>query len=265
MEKFKIYSTAAEQGDMEAQYYLGLAHFQGVELKQDYATALDWCLKAAKQGHSDAQNLLGLLYFEGLGIQKNFNQGMDWILKSAQQNNMNAQFSLGFFYQNGQGVQKDYNKSIEWYSKAADQGLATAQVNLGIMYIEGLGVPKNYDKALKLLEEATSQGSIVAMIALSKLYFQEIHDYSKGFKWCLRAAELGDLDAQFTISGMYYRGQYIQKDIQKAFEWTHKAAIGGHKIAYKALQENFAGFCLHCGGQLGGFFMKKCKSCGKKQ
>lgn len=264
MEKFKIYIKAAEQGDMEAQYYLGLAHFQGIELEQDYTKALDWCLKAAEQGHADAQNLLGLLYFEGLGTQKNYEQGIDWIHKSAQQNNLNAQFSLGFFYQNGQGVQKDYDKSIEWYSKAANQGLATAQVNLGIMYIAGNGIQKNYDKAVKLLEEAANQDSTIAMVALSKLYFQEIHDHSKALAWCLKAAELGDLDSQFTIGGMYYNGQYVKKDIQKAFEWTHKAAIRGHKAANKALQDLFSGFCLHCGGQLGGFFVKRCKVCGKK-
>ena len=53
----KDYSTAlkewqplAEQGDAQAQYYLGVLYFKGEGVPQDYVQAREWWLKAAEQG-----------------------------------------------------------------------------------------------------------------------------------------------------------------------------------------------------------------------
>ena len=41
-------------------------------------------------------------------------------------------------------------------------------------------------------------------------------------------AEVGDLKAQWDLSNMYYEGDGVTQDHEKAFYWTSKAALQGH-------------------------------------
>jgi uncharacterized protein len=53
--------TAAEQGDMDAQYNLGVAYESGEGITKDFAEAAKWFRKAAAQEHEFALfNLHGL-------------------------------------------------------------------------------------------------------------------------------------------------------------------------------------------------------------
>lgn len=49
---------AAEQGDADAQFKLGLLYSDGQGVPQDYTKAAEWFGKAAEQGHSEAKNSL---------------------------------------------------------------------------------------------------------------------------------------------------------------------------------------------------------------
>jgi len=49
---------AAEQGDVAAQFGLGLWYFSGQGGLKDYAKAIEWFSKAAAQGHEEAKNYL---------------------------------------------------------------------------------------------------------------------------------------------------------------------------------------------------------------
>jgi TPR repeat protein len=58
----------AEQGDAEAQTYLGVMYNVGNGMIKDYAEAVDWYRKAAEQGHADAQFNLSTMYKNGYGV-----------------------------------------------------------------------------------------------------------------------------------------------------------------------------------------------------
>ena len=62
------FRQAAEQGDAEAQFLLGLAHTGGEGVPEDDAEAVRWFLMAAEQGHAGAQYRLGLAYGTGEGV-----------------------------------------------------------------------------------------------------------------------------------------------------------------------------------------------------
>jgi tetratricopeptide (TPR) repeat protein len=49
---------AAEQGDADAQYKLGMLYFEGDGVPQDFDKAAEWCLKAAAQGNKKAKEFL---------------------------------------------------------------------------------------------------------------------------------------------------------------------------------------------------------------
>jgi hypothetical protein len=58
-------NLAANQGDAESQYNLGMDYFQGVGVKKDAKLALEWLMKAASQGYVDAYYNLGSIFLEG--------------------------------------------------------------------------------------------------------------------------------------------------------------------------------------------------------
>ena len=97
---------AAERGDAQAQYNLGVAYFKGKGAQKDYAEAAKWSLKAAEQGNAKAQYNMGVAYFHGDGVNKSYNEGVKWFRKAAENNNVKAQYYLGMAYSQGRGVEK---------------------------------------------------------------------------------------------------------------------------------------------------------------
>ena len=101
-------------------------------------------IKAANQGDVSAQYNLGLMYFNGHGVVQSYQEAVKWYRKAANQNYASAQLNLGVMYDNGRGVVQSYQEAVKWYRKAANQNYASAQYNLGVMYSNGYGVIKNY-------------------------------------------------------------------------------------------------------------------------
>jgi TPR repeat protein len=85
------------------------------------------CKQAAEQGDAEAQYALGMYYYGGVGVVQDFNQAAYWYKKVAEQGNANAQYFLGRCYENGIGVVQDYHQAVEWYRKAAAQGNFVAE------------------------------------------------------------------------------------------------------------------------------------------
>ena len=61
----------AEQGDVNAQYYIGALHDLRKGVPQDFPLAWEWYEKAAAKGHTGTQNNLGGLYEFGHGMPRN--------------------------------------------------------------------------------------------------------------------------------------------------------------------------------------------------
>jgi TPR repeat protein len=191
---------AAEQGDVEAQYELGICYGNGDGVEKDYAKAVYWWRHAAERGHAKAQYNLGIFYYQGMGVEKNEEEGLKWLRKAAEQGeqwaiqmlhsietgyndpaqeaercrvaaedgNPVAQFALGGLYYNGDGVEQDASEAVKWYRKAAEQGYAKAQVALGLLYAQGIGVDADNEEAFKWFREAAKQGDTVALEILGK-------------------------------------------------------------------------------------------------
>lgn len=75
-----ILSPLAQNGNPEAQAYLGYLCTIGRGVPQDYTQAAIWYRRAAEQGHSGAQYELGLLYDKGQGVPVNVIQAEKWLI-----------------------------------------------------------------------------------------------------------------------------------------------------------------------------------------
>lgn len=67
----KVWLSAAQEGDVIAQTYVGEIYEKGSGITPDYQTAAAWYKKAADKGYARAKLNLGYLYEKGLGLQKN--------------------------------------------------------------------------------------------------------------------------------------------------------------------------------------------------
>ena len=110
---------------------------------------MSWYQKAADQGNADAQFNLGLIYGKGTSAPQNDAQSLFWFRKAADQGDSNGQFALGIMYETAKGVEQDYKQAARWYKKAAVKGNSNAQINLGCLYLNGNGVEHDRVEALK--------------------------------------------------------------------------------------------------------------------
>jgi TPR repeat protein len=80
------YRSAAEQGNLEAQIWLGyIFHSGNAKVPHDDAESAKWWRRAAEQGHAIAQTNIGLAYRFGQGVTKDPVLALMWFNLSAAQ------------------------------------------------------------------------------------------------------------------------------------------------------------------------------------
>ena len=77
-EAVRLYRLAAEQGDANAQFNLGVAYRNGRGVARDFAEAVRWYRLAAEQGFAVAQNYLGAMYDNGEGVERDHEEAVRW-------------------------------------------------------------------------------------------------------------------------------------------------------------------------------------------
>lgn len=94
----------------------------------------------AEQGDAEAQAFVGSYYRLGCGVAHDYEQAVVWFRKAAEQGNADGQIGLGDSYAAGEGVAQDHIQALTWYRKAAAQGDAKAHCRIGNSYLKGKGV-----------------------------------------------------------------------------------------------------------------------------
>jgi uncharacterized protein len=89
--------------------------------------------KFADQGDANAQLYLGWAYDNGKGVPKDAAQAVAWYRKAAEQRNADAQNALGVAYDHGEGVPRDALRAYMWFNLAAAQGNEQADKNREIV------------------------------------------------------------------------------------------------------------------------------------
>lgn len=151
-QKIEHIRQAAEQGNVHAQFTLGMMYEFGQGVPQDFCEAAKWYRRAAEQGDAEAQVSLGRMHQEWRGVpHQDYRKAVSWYQKAAEQGNARGQYHLAAAYAEGEAVPQDYREAVKWYRKAAEQGNIAAQRQLSHMYRYGRGVPKDRVTALSWL------------------------------------------------------------------------------------------------------------------
>ncbi len=109
------------------QFENGYAAFE----RRDYTTAMRLWRPLADQGDAEAQYYVGFLYDSGLLGTTNSAEAVKWWRLAAAQDHARAQYQLGNAYENGMGVLQNHVEALKWYCRAAEQGHDAAMNYLG--------------------------------------------------------------------------------------------------------------------------------------
>ena len=147
---------AAERGDAEAQFRLGMLCKKGLgEFSKSPSDALMWLTRAADQGHIQACYHLGILYKYGDGprifngvitegdgsCERNdelsnryFAVAIKGLLALIAQNDTNAMLWLAALYTHGHGVEKSEAEARRLIVRAAELGNPLAESRIGMKH-----------------------------------------------------------------------------------------------------------------------------------
>jgi raw score 9.87 len=207
--------------------------------------SVEWFEQGIRQGDKRATINLGRFYLLGIGVEQDTFKGMQMLEKY--DNNGLASYLLAQIYDGviGYDVPINYPKALEYYLLAEknkqdlpNKDLMTLYNNLGTLYNAHEDIPTNYVEAQKYLTKAAEMGFPHAMYGLANLHGFK-GDKKQAFKWYLKAAENGLIDAYYYVGNAYKRGDEIEQNYEDALKW-YAAAEQGDADAQNSLYNRYA-------------------------
>ena len=203
---FGCFKKAADQGDANGLYNLGMCYLSGYGCKQDKDLAFKCFRTSADTGHPEAINNLGGFYRDGIVVEKNLESAAKCFERSANLGNDYGLLNFALALQRGEGVEKDSSRAVELLREAAQRGNAEAMNSYGMCFFTGDGVGK---------------------------------DDAVAVKWFLASAARGFPPAMDNLSACYDLGRGVKKDTNTATVWKVRGmAARGDRNAAAWLQQN---------------------------
>jgi TPR repeat protein len=266
--EFEDLLNKAIDGDIEAQFKVGMTYKYGKIVPKDINSSNDWLLRASQKDHAQAQLELAFNLFArrtppGAGQEPN-PEAIKWLNNASEMGILRAHLKLGQIYAHGwHGIKKDGKLARKYISKAAVEyqknainGSAEAQYLWGDILWQGYGkYVDGYDytddeldkeKGLRWLLKSAKQGNDDAMFLVGVIYhymafsnlpgwgqrLESLSNYNKAIQWYEKAADNGNADALQNLSYMYFdEDGGILLDPEKSFNFALKAALLGNEYS----------------------------------
>ena len=215
--------AAADAGDAEAQYLMGVFALEGIGLQANAREALGWFQLAADQYVVAAFERLGFMHAEGLGVPVNLERAREYWLRAAEADDPDALLHLSVL--DLRGIGGEPADGIAKYQQLVARGHAPAALHLGFAYATGAHVPQDLARAVSLYEWAAERGIADAAFALGCLYRDGIHappDVELAREWLVRAADAGSASAMQALGELLEQDTPLQ-DVAAAQAWRERA------------------------------------------
>ncbi len=129
----KIIEKIANEGNPEAQLWLGTMLLSGKDTAKDVAKGFYWTKLASDKNYQPARFTLAGLYIQGLGAVADPENGVN-LLKSIVDNkntlSIGAAYSLGVFYMDGKYIKKNTTEAIHWMALASKEKFGDSEERL---------------------------------------------------------------------------------------------------------------------------------------
>ncbi len=207
--RIALYTQAAYQGDIQAQYWLGISYAR----LQDKEASLEWLSGPAKKGHVRAMKAIA----KGYGPKGVYGYRRDeqryWILKAAEAGDARSQADVGWYY-----AVRNEKIARQWFKKSALQNCPAGWLGLGQSF---------YNEALQDYERHDSARREKQLLRAEKCFLE-----------ALACVERADESAGICHAlGMLYESALDKEgSAQRAAYFYYRAFRGSGK------QEDFAAF-----------------------
>lgn len=259
----------AIDGDIDAQFSIGMMYKLGKKIPRDIMSSNEWFERASKKGHAEAQfELAENLGMESFRTVSNPNV-IKWLKLSSDGGINRAHLELGKSYVRGwyglevnkKLARKYISKAAIAYQKKAIDGIPEAEYLWGDFLSSGYGkYVDGYDfsdealereKGLRWILKSAKKGHVEAMHHAGAIYYSKTFsfgkslvlqsNYQKAIQWLEKAAEKENADALELLSRMHENGEGLDVNRDKSFNLALKAAHLGnadaqYNVARKYLQ-----------------------------
>ncbi len=212
--------------DDKLYYRLGQMNLNGVGTKVDLQTAKDYFEKAAALDNPDALYGLGKLYLKKDFADYNPNKAMESLIAAAKKKHEYAQYTLGKLFLKGEEVPKNVDYALRWLEEAVEQENPYAQYLLGKTFLTGEDVEQDLPHAADLLKRASDQGNCYAQYTLGKALLDGTLpvDVPEAIRLITASADSGFASAGYLLGKLFYQGDAISQDLEKALHYLEQAA-----------------------------------------
>ena len=125
----------------------------------------------------------------------------------------------------------EMGEAHRYYTVAQLLGHVAATTALGRFERDGKTGKTDMNAAIRLFETAADQGDPVAMTLLAAIYEMDggavLRDYKSAEAHLLRAADLDHPHAHYALAKAHHKGTLYQKDVLKALDYYRRAAEAG--------------------------------------
>lgn len=188
----------------------------------DFKTAKTIFLQAAEQGSVEAEYFLGLIA-KNDADRADYQAAKSHFINAALLNHVQAMWELGVLYENGEGVAQNQFTAMDWFRKSE---LAAGTVAPDSFYINdhsGELIEVSVSQYLEYLTQQAQSGRTEAKFALAKIYDRGVitaANLTHAFNWYLSAANDGHVKAAQLVSYFYCRGIAVARDPKQANAWV---------------------------------------------
>lgn len=225
------------------QYRIGKMYLYGLGTEKTLETAFKWLEQSAIAGNKYAQHTLANMFCYGEETDKNIEKAFLWYSEAARQGIPYSDYALAQMYYYGNGTAQNNELAQEHYRKALSSFLTYDKddkllYKIGRMYYSGLGTDVDKEKALKYLLESEKQDNMQAKrIVAQELINGEFipKDIPRGLAMLTECAEKGDTSAAYKLGKIYFKGDIVTVDYDKAEKYLKVAVDDNNKHAMYSL------------------------------
>ena len=223
----------AQAGDAESQFELGQCYYNEIGVVYNHSKALQWYKKASSQGLAIASYVIGIMQEEQAETYKWFKLAAEQAYNSIEE--PSSQYTLDelkVFEVDGkllvkQDLLNENRNPYKWLELAAENGYPRAERKWGTLHLLKNDSVQCFNWTLKAAED----GDIDAQWLVGSYYISGVgtaKNIDEGLRWRIKVAEQGDLKAIRALGEIYYEGKLGQtKDYAESFKWYYKGAMVG--------------------------------------
>ena len=218
-----------DHNDGPAMALLGELTGGGLGVAPDLKKAAEWFALAAERGDRNGAYALGMMVLEGRGLPRDEARAKVLLAQAADAGQPSAAYNLGLLALNEKTTEGEA-RAVKLIRQGADAGVAEAEYALATLLRDGRGTPADPQGAARLMGQAARDFYEPAEIEYAIMLFNGegvAKDEDGAAKLFARAASRGNPVAQNRLARLYVVGRGVKKDLAEAAAWNMLAKQAG--------------------------------------